>query len=95
MTAHTARLVARTPNRYLMMGFPAASYLSLRWGGSSPIGQDFYRAGPAVHFHLVAGAERVAKPVMPTIVGMPISRATTAECERMLPRSIRMPETAG
>ena len=35
------------------------------------------------------------KPLMPTIVGMPISRATTAECERMLPRSMSSPEIAG
>ena len=35
------------------------------------------------------------RPLIPTIVGIPISRATTAECERMLPRSTRMPETAG
>ena len=32
---------------------------------------------------------------MPTIVGMPISRATTAECERMLPRSIEQPGDGG
>lgn len=36
-----------------------------------------------------------SRPRMPTTVGMPISRATTAEWESTLPRSIRMPETAG
>lgn len=35
------------------------------------------------------------RPGMPTMVGIPISRATIAECDRMLPRSIRRPETEG
>src|SRR4029077_15181070 len=34
-------------------------------------------------------------PAIPTMVGMPISRATMAEWERMLPRSMRSPETDG
>jgi hypothetical protein len=34
-------------------------------------------------------------PRMPTIVGMPISRATMAEWERMEPRSINRPEMEG
>ena len=38
---------------------------------------------------------RATSSGMPTIVGMPISRATIAECERMLPRSMSRPETDG
>ena len=34
-------------------------------------------------------------PAIPTMVGMPISLATMAEWERMLPRSMRRPETEG
>ncbi len=37
----------------------------------------------------------LTSPAIPTIVGIPISRATMAEWERMLPRSISSPETEG
>jgi hypothetical protein len=37
----------------------------------------------------------LTRPAMPTMVGIPISRATMAEWERMLPRSMSNPETDG
>ena len=37
----------------------------------------------------------IVRSRMPTMVGMPISRATIAECERIEPRSIKRPEIDG